>query len=304
MGFVDRIILQLASSAGRDALLDQPALQRALNTAFDTTSAALEGPFALDVAQADLGLEILRPVLLEGSYATAPGAVPGELRLKATNLRLGKSLFVDLLWRGALVARRVPQQDRIVEVAGGFATLDIDREIIADLGGLPEGAALEAERRRRLIARLRAGAVSAGAIGETELDAMLAAGGASDVDALLAARGTADLGRFRIGFSPPAAGGAPVPIRLPVSIAVLVRDLPLGLPALLADSRSICSALAEDAAVQPAAAELRRRVPVLVMWVVPADLFDDADWPGGDPAARQANVAQILASQGIVLAAA
>jgi hypothetical protein len=40
------------------------------------------------------------------------------------------------------------------------------------------------------------------------------------------------------------------------------------------------------------------------MWVVPATLFDDADWPGADPAARQANAAQILSSQGIVLAAA
>ena len=73
---------------------------------------------------------------------------------------------------------------------------------------------------------------------------------------------------------------------------------------MLADSRSIRAALAEDSAVQPLPAPLRRRVPIPLVWMVPATLFDDAQWPGADRAARIAATADLLSNQGIALATA
>jgi hypothetical protein len=304
INFSDRTVLQLATAAGRNALFDQDTLGNLIATAFDTELAPVDGPFALDVERSDIGVELSRTVRLEGHYAAAPGAVPGDIRLHIDNLRIGSPLRVDLLWRAQLVARHVQQDDRVASVTGGFTALDLDREIVAALGALPVGAALEAARRTRLLARLKANAAQADAIDDAALDAMLAAADAADVASLLAQRGNAGVGRFRLTFSAPQQGAVAVPIRLPVTIAVQAFDSFSGLAALLADSRSIRAALAEDPAVQPPSAPLRRRVPIPLVWIVPATLFDDATWPGANRDARIAATIDLLSSQGIALATA
>lgn len=305
MDFGDKLLIQLASASGRTALLGQDALRAMVTAAFDVATAPVEGPYAIEVERADLGLEIARSVQFDGEFVAVPGALPGSLRLRSSNFGGGTPLRVDALWRGALIARQVPQDDRIAALSGGFTLLDIDREIIGDLGALPAGPALEAERRARLLARLKADASQAELIDDRALDAMLAAGGIADVATLLGQRGGSGLARFSLAFTAPAHQAVPLPIRLPVTVAVLIRSAPIGFSALLAESRAIRSALGDDpAALPPPVPALSRRVSVLVAWVLDATLFDDGDWPGADRAARIAAAATLLSGQGIALATA
>lgn len=302
--FLDDTALKLATAAGRAALLDQATLGQMAEAAFDTATAAIEGPFAVHVETLDLGLEIARPALVEGTIRTAPGIPPAELRLRVDGLAATPPLLVDALWRGSLIARSTPQDDLVTGVGGSFTLLDLDRAVIAELGALPGSApALEAARRAQLLARLRAGAAEPASMRSADLDHMLEAAGAADVGTVLAARGAIGLGAFRLSFSAAAPVVPPVPVSLPVTVAVLVRDAPLHLSALLAESRSVRTALASDPAVQPVAAPLRRRTPILVLWAVPATLLDDPAWPGADRAARRAAAAELLQGQGIALAA-
>lgn len=304
MEFSDTILLELATAAGRGALLDQAALGQMISAAFDLSVAPVQGPFSLTVETLDLGLDITRPGLIEGSFSATPGSVPANIRIRVEGLAFAPPPRVDALWRGTLIARRVPQDDMVAGVSGGFILLDLDRAIVAELGALPATpAALETARRRVLLARLRDGAAQPGALNDAAVDHMLAAAGVADASGLLAGRGTAELGAFRLAFTA-AAVAPPVPVTLPVTVAVLVREAPLRLSALLAESRSIRAALADDPSVQPAPAPIRRRVPVLLLWVIPGALLDDAGWPGADRAARRSAAADLLSGQGIALATA
>lgn len=297
-------ILKCATAAGRAGLLDQVCLAQIVQAAFDVVAFPVQGPYALIVDTLDLGLEVARPALVHGSYTATPGAMPADLRLRIDGFSPAQPLRVDALWRGALIARQMWQDDSIIAAGGGFTPQNIDRAIIADLGALPASpAALEAERRRRLLVRLRLNAMVPNAIDDAALGQMFATAGVADAASLLAARGNAELGAFRISFSA-AAAAPPVPVSLPVTVAVLARDAPLQLSALLAESRSIRAALADDPSVQPAAAAIRRRTPILVLWTIPATLLDDPDWPGADRPARRVAAADLLAGQGIALAPA
>jgi hypothetical protein len=207
----------------------------------------------------------------------------------------------DLVFRGTFIARHTITDDRIEDVSGGFAALDLDREIVADLGALPADAAtLEKERRSRLLKRLKTGAAEPDLIDDDVLDSMLTAANAVDVSALLDRRGTAALGRLALKFR---SGGAPVvsPVQLALNVAVLVRPVPLALRELLPECRAVQAALADSPALQAPAAELRRRSAIPIFCFVPKEIFDDTDWPGGDRGARRKSSAQLLCPQGIVL---
>lgn len=304
MDFSDKAILRLATPAGRNSLLDQTTLAQMAEAGFDTAAHPLTGPFALEVDTVDLGAEIARAATLEGQIVSVPGSPPMDVRLKLAGFPAAAPLRIDALWRGALIARRVPQDDRVEAVSGGFSALDIDREIIADLGALPRSSsALEAERRRRLAARLGEGAANPDLIDSGSLDAMLGAANAADVATLIEARGTAGLARFLLQFGA-AAATPPVPVRLPSTIAVIVRDAPLRLASLLAETRTVLSALSDTPALQPNVSEIRRRSSVLVLWVVPQEVLDDDGWPGADRSARRTAAAELLSPQGIALAPA
>lgn len=303
MDFADNVLLRLASTPTRNALLSQAVLGTMVDTAFDTSTANVAGPYALDVEQLDLGVEIPRTATLEGTYEQAPGTLPGMLRLRVGNLQLGETLRVDSLWRGQLIARIITSDNRITAVSGGFALLDLDRAIEAALGALPVGVALETERRKELLKRLKAGALLPDVIDDAALNHMLAAAGVSSLADLVAQQGVANLGALRIRFtSAPEVEPPPVPVRLPVTVAVLVHNTLDGLSTLFAKGRAIAAALAMDPAAQPAAAQLTRRVPILQCWFVPGTLFDNADWPGATAAARASALTQLLSGQGIALA--
>jgi hypothetical protein len=302
LDFVDGTMVSLADAARRNALLDQAALAQMTAAAFDVSTTPLEGPFALDVETAELGLELAPRLTLEGSW-TLPGGMPTDARFRVEGLRLGDPLRIEALWRGRLIARTVPQDSRIEEVTARFAATDIDKAIVAALGALPaDPAALEAARRNQLRTRLTAGMAQPAALDDAALDDMLARAGVASVGALLAAEGAAALGAVRVRFSAPAPGTPASPVTLPVIVAVLVRNVPLPLAALFAETRAVRAALAADPTVTPAPAPIRRRASVLVLWVVPAAAFDDADWPGADRAARRGAAGELLAAQEIGLA--
>jgi hypothetical protein len=112
---------------------------------------------------------------------------------------------------------------------------------------------------------------------------------------------------LQIGFAP--APATTVARSLPVTVAILARDVGAPLTALLAQSVLVRQAL-QDAGREPALdPDLRRRVSIVVAWVLPAAVFDDTGWPGGDTGtppernqARRQAAAAWLAGQGIALA--
>ncbi len=98
---------------------------------------------------------------------------------------------------------------------------------------------------------------------------------------------------------------------LPIAAALLIRDATgLSIAQLLADSKTVRERLTPYGVERPPDPTLRLREPVLVVWIVPEALFDDADWPGGNGggpaqqrALRRAAAGEWLAREGIGLVA-
>jgi hypothetical protein len=98
---------------------------------------------------------------------------------------------------------------------------------------------------------------------------------------------------------------------LPIAAALLIRDAAsLSIAQLLADSKSVRERLTPYGVERPPEPTLRLREPLLVVWIVPEALFDDADWPGGGGGApaqrralRRAAAGAWLAREGIGLVA-
>ncbi|MDB5370574.1 MAG: hypothetical protein JWP20_2132 [Roseomonas sp.] len=304
MGFIDDILIRLSGEAGRDALLDQQALAQAASAGFDDALDPLEGPYALSLDSVQIGVELAPSIALEGTLRHPDQAVPSEIRLLLRGLRIGTPLRADALWRGQLVARRVPR-DSVVEAAlPAFVTLELDRAIAAAQGGLPaDPATLEAARREELLARLRSGMERPSMMDAAVLQNLLDSAGQRDVAGLLAARGGTSLGTLRLRFSAPPAGPA-VPVRLPVTIAVMVREEITSLATLLAETRALRDNLARDPEALPQPAPLRRRTQILPLWVLPAATFAAPGWPGADATARRTAAGEFLQRESIALAVA
>jgi hypothetical protein len=93
-----------------------------------------------------------------------------------------------------------------------------------------------------------------------------------------------------------------VPVRLPVTILVLVRDAMPPLAAFLSEARALREHLGRDAALLPPPSPLRRRAQILPLLVLPATAFDTPGFPGADPAQRRAAAGEFLAREAIGLA--
>lgn len=112
-------------------------------------------------------------------------------------------------------------------------------------------------------------------------------------------------------FADPADDAPATPVPLPVTAALLARDADVSLTTLLIESKTVREQLQELGLGPPRDARLARRFEVLPVWIVPATLFDDDAWPGGNdgmtPAARQearrAMAGEWLAREGIGLVA-
>ncbi|WP_207537825.1 hypothetical protein [Sabulicella rubraurantiaca] len=262
--------------------------------AFDLSLDPLQGPFSLVLESTQSGIEVNPSVTVEGTLRFPDQAVPAELRLVLRGLLTGFPLRAEALWRGNLVARREPRDSVIEEAIPAFAAADLDRAIVAAEGALPaEPSALEAARRKELAARLRGHMHQPAALDDATLGRLLGAlGAAGDEEA----RGT-----VRLRFSAPA-GGPPVPVILPVTIAVMARESLTSLSQFLAEARALRDHLTRDAEALPPPAPLRRRVQVLPLLIMPAAAF--ADWPGDDAASRRAAAEEFFQRESIGLAVA
>jgi hypothetical protein len=111
-----------------------------------------------------------------------------------------------------------------------------------------------------------------------------------------------------VAFSPPG-NAPPEPVTFPLAAAILVRDAGFSIAQLLADTKLIQSQLEPLGLERPRDAKLRPRRAMPVVWVVPAAVFDDGDWPGGNPgmndaalrAARRAEAGRWLVREGIAV---
>jgi hypothetical protein len=93
------------------------------------------------------------------------------------------------------------------------------------------------------------------------------------------------------------------PLPLPVAAALLVRDAPLSVAELVRDSKRLRDRLAPAGLDRPRDERLVSRHAVVVVWLVPAAVFEDTDWPGADGPARRAAAGEWLAREGIGIAA-
>jgi hypothetical protein len=304
VNIADGILIRLFEPATRAAILDDGALTSLIAAGFDSTLDPLVGPHALIVDSAEFGVELDAPTTVHGRYESSVNAPPADIRLQARLPRYGEALRVDALWRGALVARRIPMDSVIEQAAPQFVKFDIDEALLA-AGPLPaDPVALEAARRAELLARLKATARFPEQIDARTLASMLSAAGFETVAALLDAGGSAALGGVRLRFSAPAPGAVPTPVQLPVTIAVFIREDIESLSAFLALARAARRLLADDAAVQPAPAPLPRRCQIAALLVLPAAALAQPGWPGANAAERRAVATKLLAQECIGLAIA
>jgi len=311
VNFVDSVLVRLADPGARAALFDDPSLANLVEAAYDTEAMLVSPPFGAVFDDLRLGFAASAPAVLEGEWAGPGGVDRKELRLRLEGLGSQPPLRVDALWRGSLVVRTVLMRDHIEALEVDLPSLDVDPDIIADLGALPMDAQqLETERRSRVLERLRAGLDQPDAFGEDHLDRLLIGVGARGVSDLVEHfRRQVQPGSVQVRYTAPS-GGQPTARLLPFTGAVLVRDQGFSVAELLMASR-LLRAQAEQLGLEaPPDPTVRRRQRIVVVWVVPASVFDDDGWPGGDTgsaaekrAARFQRAGHWLAGEGIGLTA-
>lgn len=310
MDFVDATLIRLADPATRAAVFAQPVLEQIARTAYDADALALQGPFDALFDSFELGVSTSSVVHVEGTLRdSSGGAAPKEVRLEVSGLGSAVPGRVDALWRGSVVARTVPLDGRIATVRAEVAADDIDARIIAADGALPtDRETLEAARRAQFAALLKQQLAQPELLEDAAIDRWLATTGAGSFSALVERnRGTMVPAVLKVGFTPPS-GAAAAPRSLPIIAALLIRDAPIRIAELLVESKNVRDQLSDRGFEVPRETGLPARKPLMVVWVVPATLFDDEGWPGSGatPAAKRADrserAAQWLASEGIAIA--
>jgi hypothetical protein len=303
VNFSDKVLIALADPTQRVSLFDQTALEQIASAGYDALRMTLEGPFNAVFEDFQLGLSVPRTGTLEGQWGLlgASERTGASFNLSGTG---ATPLMVAAFWRGSIVAQVAAPAARITAVRAAWPdAAGIDREIVADLGMLPaDPAALEAERRARLIAHFKAAVSNPDVVSDAVLDGLLARAGADNVNAFFDRRSrVAAAGAVQVTISEEAPQ-PPSPKPLPVAAAILVRESAAGLAQLLSDSRMAREQLESSALGRPEDSSLRMLRSLLVIWILPAATFEDADWPGADAAARRLAAGQWLAREGIGLA--
>jgi hypothetical protein len=305
MTFSDKVLIRLADPATRGSVFDAASLEQFASAAYDTSRVTLQGPYAAVFDELQLGVAVARRGVAEGQWGPLGGSERTTAEFQMTGLG-GAGFLVDAVWRGFIVARTTAPIGRVESVTTARADVAaIDREIIAALGALPDDAAARGkERRDRLIARLRAAASEPQVVTDDLLDRLFSAAGAAGVNEFfdVSSRGAA-FEPVRVTFDEGPPPPPPSPRPLPVAAAVLVRDAGFGLAQLLADSRAIREQLEAAAVGRADDPALHPRQGVLVVWIIPSAVFQDAGWPGADAAARRKAAGDWLAREGIGLAA-
>lgn len=309
MDFVDGVLVRLADPATRESLFDAVSTAHLVEAAYDTDAMPVEPPYGLVFDDLRLGYAAPPSTTVDGEWMGVGGSDRTEVRLRLHGL--APPMRVDALWRGALVVRTTLARDRIEHVELTQPGFDVDPEIEADLGELPtDPVQLETERRTRVLARLRAGLDQPDAFTDDHLDRLLVGVGAGSVgDLVTRFAGQVAPSAVQIRYTPPSAV-PPTPRPLPFAAALLVRDQGFSLADTLVQSRLVRARAEELGLLAPAEPAVRQRHPVVVVWMVPAEVFDDEAWPGGNGgneaeqrAARFARAGQWLAREGIGLVA-
>ncbi|GAA4878594.1 hypothetical protein [Actinomycetospora straminea] len=305
MNFEDATLVRLADPNERRSIFDELSLQHILEAAVDTSGITLEGPYDATFDEMRLGVSATPVIKAEGGWSDFSQTERVVARFDVAWPPGPDQLHADLMWHGTVIARAAAPSG-VVDAIGAdwpdIASLDDDIALLP-----AEPAELEAARRRVLLARLRAGAAQPDAISDRLVDGLLESTGVASVGEL-ADRHAGDLatGLIRIHFAerpaPP-----PMPRQFLVDVALLVRAGVDRLADLFAVSAAMRSALGPELSY-PQERDHARRGPV-VAWVVPAETFDDEDWPGAEPGqaaeaarlARRTAAAAWLAPAGIAL---
>jgi hypothetical protein len=310
VNFVDSVLVRLADPASRAGVFDADSLAHLVEAAYDTDAMPVGPPYDAVFDDLTVGYAAPPSAVAEGDWMGTGGVDRTELRIRLHGLG-GSPLHIDALWRGSLVVRTSAVQDRVEALEIGVPSFDVDPDIVAALGALPgDPVVLEAQRRTRVVARLRAGLHQGAAFTDAHLDRLLVAAGAHSVSDLVTrmsgqARSTTVQLRYT---APPVA--PPTPRALPFAAAVFIRDQDFSLSALLTESR-LARTRAEEFGLDVAVpGDVRRRHRMVAVWIVPVAVFDDTAWPGGgggtpaqQRALRFARAGQWLAAEGIGLAA-
>jgi hypothetical protein len=310
MKFEDAFVVKLATPGVRETLFDDAALEQFIASVYDTSFVSVQGPFQAVFDELQLGMSLPRTGTADGEWGFLGSSEKTALNLKL-NGASGDPVQVDAFWRGFIVTRSSQPAGVVKSVSTSLPDPSaIDAAILQALGALPAGAALEQERRARLTAMLKGAVGDPAIVTDAEIDRLLSSAGAASVgDYFDRVRGEAVIGTIKVAFEEKAAP-PPAPRPLPIAAAILVRDGTFSVRELLAESRSVRDQL-ENAGLGRAEGGLRRLRDLLVIWVVPATVFDDADWPmdqqgvppDGRRDARRTTAAKWLADQGIGLAA-
>jgi hypothetical protein len=313
VNFVDYTLVRLADVTTRAALFDSDSLELLTAAGYAEDAATLTGPYAAVFDEVQIGLSIPRRSTIEGQWAQIGSSDRSEARLVISGLGRDSTVRLDALWRGSIVARIAPASGRIADVISQWPDPNgIDAEIIAALGSLPsDPAALEHERRVRFLGRIRAALSEPAALTDAIFDRWLARVGAQSVgDLMTNFRNVLATGALKISYSDPTHVEAS-PRPLPVTVALLIRDAPISLADLMADSKLVREHLVEAGVERARDSATNARAPLLVAWIVPETVFDDADWPGGTSGTpdqkrltRRRAAAQWLGPEGIALIAA
>jgi hypothetical protein len=310
MDFVDTTLVRLASDATRGSVFDQRALGQIAAAAYDANTLALTGPYTADFADFRLGLSAPAEPELSGTLQAVAGERT-EVNLRARGFGDEPVPRIDALWRGFIGAKAIVSQATPESVV--ITSLDaaaIDAAIEAELGSLPTGQQLETQRRRQFLKRLgRAQPPQPGAMDDF-------------LDDFLAGHGVATMREYYDRFGPlegvraarvtyPDLPETAAPRALPISAVLLIRDDQLSVAGLLAETRAVRERVRPLGLEAPMDEAARQKEPVVVVWVVPLEVFDDTDWPGGGTTGsnadrrdkRRVEAGKWLAREGIGLVA-
>jgi hypothetical protein len=302
LDFVDQTLIRLAAANTRAAVFDQRALEHLVAAGYDATGLGVTGPYQPVFEDFRLGLSLMASPRVDGTWQRTGNSEVTEVRAMLNGWG-GDPIRVDGLWRGSIIARAALAESRINKVEGNWADLNLetlDDEIAADLGALPSQPQLEQERRGRLLARLRNGLAHPAVVTDATISDWLDDHGAESVGGLLAqSQGQLATAGMTVTYDPPPAG-QPLPRPLPVTVALLIRNVGISVAELLSLSHRIREQLAWGGAERPNSPAGRRQA-ILIGWVLPQSLLADTDWPGADSDARRDAASAWLGPEGIAL---
>jgi hypothetical protein len=302
MDFADRVLVRLANPATQAAVFDALSLEQIAAAAYDTTRATIEGPYRAVFDELRLGISVPRSGNAEGHFGPLSGSDRNGANFIISGLG-GSAFLINALWKGRIVATATAPTARITGVSARHVDLvAIDAAIAAQPGGTPaDPAVLAAQRRAFLEAALEAGVLDDDVVDDALIDRELARAGAADINDYFARHSrTRAFGPVSVQYSEMQAPRAS-PKSLPIAAALVVRDAATNFTQLLADCRMVRDQLTNAGEGRADDGDIPQRHPLITIWMLPSTVFNDADWPGADAAARRRAAGEWLAREGVGL---